>query len=81
MNMLLEQFLLLLLMLAMLFQVIIPIFSGKQVFPIFRKKTWTDAAAARAARHLDQANTELDAARMEAEARKIEAEVKKFNQQ
>lgn len=81
MMMTLERLLFLLLLIALFYQVIIPIFSGKQIFPLFRKKTWTDMAAARAARHLEQANIQLEAARMEAEAKKLEAEAQKINPQ
>lgn len=81
MNSRLEFLLLLLFLLGVLFEVVIPIIFGRQLFPHFRKSTWVERSANRAARRLEQARVTLEAAQLEAEAKKIENEAQKLNQQ
>ena len=79
MILLIEDFLLLLLAIGMLYEVVIPIIAGRPVFPHFRKSTWVELAADRAAHRLEQARMKLEAAKLDAEAKKIEDEAQQLN--
>lgn len=78
MVLLIENFLLLLFVLGLVFEVFIPILTGRTIFPHFRKSTWTEHSAARAAARLEQARIKLEAAQMEVEAMKLEEEAQQL---
>lgn len=77
---LIEDLLFLLAAIGLLYEVLIPIAVGRQLFPHFRKSTWTEIAASRAAHRLQQARIRLEAAQMEAEAKRVEDEAQRLNQ-
>jgi hypothetical protein len=77
--MLLEDLLFLLLIIALFYEVLLPILMGRPIFPMFRKSTWTEMAANRAAYRLQQAKIALEAAQMEAEAKAVEEAAKKLD--
>jgi hypothetical protein len=80
MPMLIERFLFLLLMLMFLYEVVMPVILDRPMFPHFKKSTWNEIAAKRAAKRLEQAKIRLEAAQVEAEAKRIEDEAKKLTQ-
>ena len=61
------------------YEVFGPIFTGKPLFPHFRKSVWTELRLKRAQARLDEARAAKQAAELEAEAKQIEDEVKKLN--
>ena len=76
-----DLFILFLLLLSIFlgYEVIGPYLRGAQLFPHFRKSTWTTSRIHRAELHLAEARAQLQAAEIEAQAKKVEDAAKQLN--